>query len=146
MNLSTHFTLDEACFSSTALRCGIDNTPNQDVVTQMLDAANGMEQVRALLRGLPIHIDSWYRSHDLNIAVGGANNSAHMLGYAVDFICPQFGTPLEIVRTIVRSAIQFDQCIEEGRWVHISFAPAMRRKALTATFINGVAHYSEGVA
>lgn len=145
-SLSPHFTLDEAVFSSTALRRGIDNTPPQDVMDNMAAAANSLEIVRAIL-GRPMHIDSWYRCPDLNAAVGGAPSSAHQHGWAIDFISPEYGTPLEIVHAIVaaRDDIRFDQCIQEGNWVHISFDPQMRGRVLTAHFdANGKATYSEG--
>lgn len=145
MNLSAHFTLAEAVFSSTAQRLGIDNTPSEQIVQSMMVAASYMESVRVLLRG-PVHVDSWYRCEDLNTEVGGAKDSAHMTGYAIDFICPEFGAPLEIVRAIAASGIQFDQCIQEGTWVHISFDPRSRRQILTAHFGPGGTRYSLGAA
>ena len=88
--------------------------------------------------------------------VRGVPTSAHCTGYAADFICPAFGTPLEIVRAIQAhnahcieqcqgaDVISFDQLIEEGTWVHISFDPKMRGQALTAHFANGSATYTRG--
>jgi hypothetical protein len=147
MNLTSHFTLDEAQFSSTALRQGIKNEVPNSLMANVTTAAFGMEAVRALLNSGPIHIDSWYRCPVLNHAVGGSANSAHMQGYAVDFVCPAFGTPLQICQKIKDSTLVFDQVIQEGRWVHISFAPACRRSCLTAVFdSNGKATYKEGIA
>jgi hypothetical protein len=94
--------------------------------------------------GKAMHIDSGYRCETLNRAVNGAVASDHLLGYAADFICPDFGTPLEIVNAIVASEIQFDQCIQEGTWVHISFNPRMRREVLTAHFGAGGTTYTQG--
>ena len=73
-------------------------------------------------------------------------DSAHIDGYAADFVCPSFGTPADIARAIVASGLVFDQCIQEGTWVHISFDPRARQQALTATFGAGGARYSEGVS
>lgn len=134
MNLSEHFTLEELVFSSTAARLGINNSANGDIITALTIAAIGMEQVRSLLGNNPIHVDSGYRCPALNKAVGGASNSAHMQGYAVDFFCAEFGTPIDIITAIMASAIAFDQLIQEGTWVHISFAPTMRHQVLTAHF------------
>lgn len=145
MNLSPHFTLHELTFSSTAVRLGVDNTPPADSLTALGILAHGLEEVRELL-GHPMRIDSGYRCTRLNELVGGAKASAHILGYAADFVCPAFGSPLEIVRAIRDSGIAFDQCIEEGAWVHISFAPAMRRNVLTAHFGPQGATYSQGVS
>jgi len=134
VNLSPHFTLEEAVFSSTALRLGINNTPSQDIIARMVLAAEGMEKVRSLLLGHPIHIDSWYRCPQLNSAIGGAKTSAHMEGAAVDFTCTQYGSPHSIVKMIMSSPIKFDQLIYEGRWVHISFKETLRQQVLSAQF------------
>lgn len=131
--LTEHFSTAELTWSSTAARLGIDNTPGLLVLENLLTLAKGLEEIRRLL-GVPIHIDSGYRCIRLNAAVGGAKNSAHTGGYAADFIAPAFGTPAKIVDTIVASDIQFDQLIQEGTWVHVSFDPRMRREVLLAHF------------
>lgn len=146
MNLSPHFTLEEAIFSSIAIRAGIDNHPTQDIVANMVQAAAGMEKVRTLLGERPIHVDSWYRCLLLNKAVHGAEHSDHMQGWCIDFICPSFGTPTDIVKAVIASSIIFDRIILEGTWVHVSFAPALRRQIETAHFTNGVATYTTGVS
>lgn len=144
--LSEHFTIEEATFSSTAQRLGIANVPDEEKLAHMKLAAVRLEEVRNILRA-PIHIDSWYRSPELNKAVGGSPSSAHKDGFAIDFICPSFGTPKQIAEAIVGSCIIFDQCIQEGNWLHISFAPTMRMQALTAHFdAAGKAIYSNGLA
>lgn len=142
--LTAHFTLEELTFSSTGERLCIDNTPDDETKARMLMLAMGLEKVRALL-GAPMHIDSGYRCPALNKAVGGVPDSAHVQGYAADFICPDYGTPLMIARVISGSDIAFDQCIQEGTWVHISFDPRLRHQALTATFGPNGATYSKGV-
>jgi hypothetical protein len=81
----------------------------------------------------------------LNKAVGGAFNSAHLSGYAVDFVCPDFGTPQKIAKHLADNLESFDQIIFEGTWVHISFAPAERKQLLTAHFGGGRTTYTEGV-
>lgn len=142
MKISEHFTLEELVFSQTAVRKGINNEPSEAVKRNLEILAKGLERVRATLLS-PIHISSGYRSIELNKSVGGSTKSAHMDGYAADFTAPAFGNPQAIVRALKRAMIQCDQCIMEGTWVHISFAPAMRNQFLTATFNNGVASYSE---
>jgi zinc D-Ala-D-Ala carboxypeptidase len=129
--LSEHFTLSELTKSETALRKGIPNDPDEETVGNLMILAQGLEEVRKLL-GHPIHINSAYRSPKVNSAVGGSKNSAHMKGFAADFTCPGFGTVNEVCHAILDSTINFDQCISEfGAWVHISFAPELRRMALT---------------
>ena len=131
MRLSDHFTLAELCASQTAARLGIDNTPSPEMVDALRRTAQLLEKVRALL-GKPILVSSGYRAPLVNRAVGGAANSAHMLGCAADFSCPAFGSPLEVAREIGQSDIVFDQLIHEFRaWVHVAWSPQPRRMVLT---------------
>jgi hypothetical protein len=143
--LSEHFSLEELTFSETAQRDGIDNTPSTDIINALTFTASQLELVRSLLVDKPMHIDSGYRCPALNKEVHGVQDSAHLSGFAVDFICSDFGTPLDIVRQLNSSQIKFDQVIEEGTWVHISFAPAMRQQVLTAHFDGDKATYRLGV-
>lgn len=144
--LTANFTLEEFITSETAARRGIDNTPNDEVKDNLLQLAQRMEAVRYLLGNKPIIIKSGYRSPKLNTAIGGAKNSQHVKGQAVDFICPQFGSPLEICHEITHgSMIQFDQLIQEGSWVHLSIADVPRMEVLTAHFKNGRASYTSGL-
>ena len=140
MKLSTYFTLEELTVSETALRKGIDNTPPPDILENMKITAKNMDEVRKLLT-FPIHVNSCYRGEKLNKAIGGSKTSAHMFGWAVDFVCPSFGTPKQIVDRIIGSNIKFDQCIFEGTWVHLSFDPKMRMQKLTAVFGKGGTKY-----
>ena len=143
--LSEHFTLEELTFSATAQRKQIDNKPPADVLENMKRLAAGLEEVRAALGNKPMRINSGYRGPKLNRAVGGARLSAHMAGYAADFVCPDFGSPLKIVKALAATGIQFDKLIQEGTWVHISFAPEARRQLLTAHFGPNGTSYTEGV-
>lgn len=142
--LTQHFSLEELTHSDTAEEKGIDNTPPSEYLPNLLGLAVGMERVRTLLGG-PIRVNDGYRCPELNEAVHGAAHSAHETGWAADFTCADFGVPLDIVKAIAASDIQFDQVIQEGTWVHISFEPALRQQALTAHFVNGKATYTSGV-
>lgn len=144
MKLSDHFTLEELTVSETAVRKGLDNTPSLEIIENLKKLASSLEVVRAIL-GFPIHINSGYRSLAVNIAIGGSKTSAHMQGYAADFVCPQFGKPIDIVKKLANTKLAFDQLIQEGNWVHISFDPKMRHQVLTANFINGKAQYVNGI-
>ncbi len=137
MYLSTHFLLDELTNSQVAARRGIDNTPDAATIERLKKTCYGLEEVRILLGGYPIIISSGYRSPALNMAVGGSEGSQHLLGQAVDFTCPRFGTPAEIVKKIAESSIDYDQVIleffnpaKQTGWVHISFSDRNRKHAL----------------
>jgi len=144
--MTVHFSIEELTFSDTAVRLGIGNNVTDDKVLGNLHVlAAGLEQVRAVLNA-PLHINSGYRCLLLNGAVKGSINSAHMQGWAADFTCRLFGTPLEIMKEVVKAGIKFDQCITEGAWVHVSFDPRMRNLVMTATFNKfGTPTYSTGV-
>lgn len=134
--LSDHFSLEELTASQTAARQGIRNDPPPAERAALSSTAERMEDVREILGGKVITVSSGYRSPALNAAVGGTAKSAHVRGRAVDFICPRFGSPLDICRALAaaerRGEIRFDQLIEEGTWVHISFDPRLRGEVLTA--------------
>lgn len=138
MNLSANLTLDEMLRSQTAARRGIPNTPTPSVIARMeVLATTVFEPIRALL-GVPLQVNSGYRSPELNKAVGGAKDSAHTRGEAVDIV--PLGVPLrEAFDAIRRSPILWDQLIEEcgpGGWLHVAIARegAMpRRQCLLAT-------------
>jgi hypothetical protein len=140
MKLSPNFTLRELTDSATAVARGWENVPPADVMPALRATAAGLEAVRSLLSGIvghdvPVLVTSGYRSLRLNREIGSRDTSQHVLGEAVDFRAPQFGTPAQIVATIARSSLAFDQVISEStragaKWVHISFGPRNRRAVL----------------
>jgi hypothetical protein len=142
--LTPNFTLERLCASSTALRLGIDNTPPENLIANARRLAEGLEEVQRVL-GFSLHHDSGYRCPELNAAVHGVPTSQHTKFEAEDFTCPQFGTPLEIVKLISGSTIHFDQLIAEGNWCHVSFTETPRREVLTAHFLGGKVTYTAGL-
>ena len=143
--MTTHFPLDELTNSDTAIRLGLDNTPPDGVVKNLDILAHSLEALRRYLGDRPMYVTSGYRSQGVNHAVGGSTYSAHMRGWAADFRCPEYGTPLQIVQAIAKSPLSFDQCIHEGNWVHYSVAPERRGKVLTAHFSKTGVTYTEGL-
>ncbi len=133
MKLSPHFTLNEFTFSSTALAEKIDNTPTEEVIERLKLTAVGLERIRCALGERAIKITSGFRCLELNQKIGGVKTSQHVRGEAVDFVCPSFGTPKEIVFALSEAVVelQIDQIIAEGTWVHVSFTPKPRGIVLT---------------
>lgn len=129
------FTLEELTRSNTAKRLGIDNTPTGKTLQNLEVTANKLVDVKAALGYFPVLVSSGYRSPELNKHIpGSSNTSAHTLGYAVDFTCPKYGTPLKIAARLATSDImnEVDQLIYEyDSWVHISFDPRKRKQVLT---------------
>lgn len=129
MKLTPHFSLAEMTRTST----GYDNTPaTREHMDNLRYTAEMMERVREVLGNRPITVTSAYRSPAVNRAVRGSTTSAHCLGFAVDFVCPSFGTPYDICKALSEAGIPFDQIIhEKRRWVHIGFGPRRRHQLLT---------------
>jgi zinc D-Ala-D-Ala carboxypeptidase len=120
MNLSEHFTLDELTNSETAARNNWDNTPNTDELSNLKRLAEFLEQVKTVLNGKPVIINSAFRSKKVNDAVGSRDTSQHRIGCAADIRIPGM-TPDEVVKAVIASGIGYDQVIREfDRWTHIS--------------------------
>jgi hypothetical protein len=146
MNLTAHFTLEELIASDYAIRHGIANVPDAEIYENLQTLAQGLERIRACV-GKPIHVSSGYRSPKLNSAIRGSKNSQHLQGLAADIVVPGISA-MGLAGIIVQceDRIVFDQVIQEGTWVHVSF-PAVdkqpRGQVLTAkwpgpTYVTGL--------
>ncbi|HKC54147.1 MAG TPA: D-Ala-D-Ala carboxypeptidase family metallohydrolase [Burkholderiales bacterium] len=136
MKLSAHFALRGLTQSDTARARGIENKPPLRLMKNLKHLARKLDAVQTLLHH-PLAISSGFRSPVLNSEVGGSRASHHTLGFAADFTCRKFGSPLQVCRRIACSTIPFDQLIYEfgnrpdGGWIHISFARCARRRVMT---------------
>ena len=151
MRLSKNFTLQEFTKSQTALRMGIDNTPEGE----HLEAAKALfENVVQPVRENfgPTVINSGYRGPALNEAVGGSSKSQHCKGEAVDIECP--GTGNYDVAKWIEDNLDFDQLILEfytpgipdSGWVHVSYkSEGNRKQSLTAMKEDGKTVYKPGL-
>ena len=117
MTLSPHFTLEELTFTDHR---EFDNTPNDQELANLVRLAEFLEQVKTLLDGKPIMINSAFRSEEVNRAVGSKDTSQHRRGCAADLRVPGM-TPNEVVIAIMGSGLPYDQVIKEfDRWTHVS--------------------------
>ena len=138
--MTPHFSLAEFTTSETAARQGISNIPpaNSRERKNLERTAMVMEDVRVLLGEKPVLISSGYRAPQVNVAVGGSKNSAHMSGLACDFICPGFGSPHAICRKLhpYMQSLGIDQLIYEfSTWVHLGLSEGKPRH-MTLTIDN----------
>ena len=134
MNITPNFTLDELTASESAERNGWDNTPNDAELENLKRLADMLEQVKVVLGGKPIMINSAFRSKKVNDSVGSKDTSQHRIGCAADIRVPGM-TPDEVVRKVIASGIGYDQVIREfDRWTHISVSNSVdtspRKQAL----------------
>ena len=117
MNLTPHFTLEELTFTDHR---EFDNTPNEQELANLQRLALFLEEVKKLLGGKAIMINSAFRSEQVNRAVKSKDTSQHRHGCAADIRVPDM-TPDEVVQAIISSDLQYDQVIREfDRWTHVS--------------------------
>ena len=117
MNLSPNFTFEELTHTDHR---EFDNTPNVEETENLTRLAEFLEQVKTVLGGKPVMINSAFRSEAVNTAVGSRNTSQHRIGCAADIRVPGM-TPDEVVKAVIASGIGYDQLIREfDRWTHLS--------------------------
>ena len=125
--ISKHISYKEGVYSRTATRRNIKNNPNAEQMKNMVAIAEEVfEPLRMWVNG-PIKINSFFRSPELNKAIGGSGKSQHCHGQAID-IDDTFGraTNAEMFE-FIKKHLDFDQIIWEfgdednPDWVHISY-------------------------
>ena len=116
-NLSLNFSLEELTHTDHRQ---FDNTPNADEMANLTRLAAFLEDVKYVLGGKPVMINSAFRCKQVNDAVGSKDTSQHRIGCAADIRVPGM-TPDEVVKAVITSGIGYDQVIREfDRWTHIS--------------------------
>jgi len=127
--ISKHISEKEATKSITALRLGIDNTPNGTALNNMKELAEKVfEPLREWVGG-PIKINSFYRSPDLCIAIGSKVSSQHTCknGAAIDIDDIYGHKTNKQMFEWIKENLDFDQLIYEfgsesnPDWLHISY-------------------------
>lgn len=144
--ISKHISFEEATGSPTASRLGIKNIPGEKELKAMRTLASMVFEPLREWYGKPITINSFYRSPRLNQAIGGALNSQHVKGEAIDIAA---GKDTTLFFNWLRNNVEFDQLIWEfgsdsnPQWVHVSYAgPGKNRKqVLRAVKIKGKTVY-----
>jgi hypothetical protein len=115
--LTKNFTLEELTHTDHR---EFSNEPNESERANLVRLAVFLEQVKELLGGKPIMVNSGFRSKQVNDSVGSSDRSQHRVGCACDFRVPNM-TPDEVVKLVIASGLEYDQVIREfDRWTHIS--------------------------
>jgi zinc D-Ala-D-Ala carboxypeptidase len=144
MKISENISLLDATKSQTAIRDGIDNTPNETQLACMVLLSEKIyEPVKKACSGA--FISSFFRCEKLNKKIGGAKGSQHEKGEAMDIDSNGFNN--EIFH-FIKNNLVFDQLIaefltgNEPSWVHVSYkAGGNRKQILVATKKNGKTVY-----
>lgn len=126
IDLSQNFTLAEMIVTST----GLPNDPGPVELENLRQLTVNVLQPLRFQYGMPIRVNSGYRSAAVNSAVGGSQTSQHCLGQAADLD----STNNAQLFNLIRNSLPFDQLIWEGGndlqpdWVHVSFSPYFNRR------------------
>ena len=148
MNISEHVSLKEATRSNTAKRLGIENMPdNETLITMQITAEHIFEPLRNKFNE-PIYISSFYRSPELNKAIGGSTSSQHCKGEAIDIDDVYSKASNADFFNYIKNKLEFDQLIwefgdnENPAWVHVSYSLGKNRmRVLKAVKENGRTKY-----
>jgi len=148
MKLSKNFTVEEFEKSQSALHYGIDNQMGIEETKSAIELCENVLQPARDHFGKPIHINSGFRSLDLNRTIGGASNSQHTKGEAADIELIG-GDNWELLRYIIDN-LSYDQLIAEymvkgsknAGWVHVSYKKdrnrLMRLTARRGGYVQGI--------
>ena len=152
MQLTANFSLHEMCKSETAIRMGLDNTPDAAAIDNLRTLCEKVLQpVRDHFKK-GVKVNSAYRSPESNAAVGGSKTSDHCKGMAADIEIPGVANA-ELAAWIMQN-LKYTQLILEfytpgipdSGWVHISFDPSnLKMQELTATKVAGKTTYLSGL-
>ena len=139
--ISEHISYKESTRSTTAIRKGINNVPDNKQLSNMeLLAEKVFEPLRKWVDG-PIKINSFFRSPELNKAIGGSGKSQHCHGQAIDIDDTYGKVANSEMYHYIKKNLDFDQMIWEfgdgdnPAWVHVSYVSEddNRRRCLRAS-------------
>jgi zinc D-Ala-D-Ala carboxypeptidase len=147
--ISEHISEKEGTYSITAIRLGIENMPDEYARQNMeIIAERIFEPLREAACG-PIKINSFYRSPELNKAIGGSERSQHCEGRAIDLDDTYGHMSNSQMFHFIKNKLDFDQLIWEfgndknPDWVHVSYVDEdyNRKRCLKAIRENGKTKY-----
>tara|TARA_R100001015_G_C4631372_1_gene193828 strand:- start:1900 stop:2391 length:492 start_codon:yes stop_codon:yes gene_type:complete len=157
--ISKNISYKESIHSQTAKRKGIKNEPNEEQLANMFTIAEMIFQPLRAWVGGPIKINSFFRSPELNAAIGGAykikngkkvQTSQHCKGQAMDLDDVYGHKTNAEMYMYIKENLDFDQLIwefgddENPNWIHVSYVDAQqnRNRCLKAYKDNGRTKYA----
>jgi len=150
--LTANFSLHELSKSETALRLGLDNTPDEEATENLRLLCEKVLQPVRDHYGKGVKVNSAYRSPESNAAVGGSKTSDHCKGMAADIEIP--GVANADLAQFIMDNLSYTQLILEfytpgipdSGWVHVSYDPNnLKKQELTATKVAGKTQYLPGL-
>ena len=143
-------TYDEATKSNTGIRLGIKNNPSEDALSKMKTLGLYVFDPVRRYFGVPIRVSSFFRCSELNRKIGGASNSQHVTGEAIDIEMSNNSHTNSELFNYIKTNIDFDQLIWEfgddanPAWVHVSYknSNTNRHQVLRARKIKGKSIYA----
>ena len=138
--LSEHFMLGE--FTRSSSHPEVYNIPSHEAIANLTNLCKWLEILRERA-GVPIIINSGYRSPQLNKKIGGVPTSNHLTGCAVDIRVENMEQLIRYAAILLdisnETKQDFDELlIEKNRhgaiWLHFAVRPSHNRRSLL--FIN----------
>ncbi|MCF6183831.1 MAG: D-Ala-D-Ala carboxypeptidase family metallohydrolase [Bacteroidales bacterium] len=141
--ISEHITFAEAIRSNTAIKHGIKNVPNSEQLANMLKVAKHIFEPLRKHFGIPIRVNSFFRSKLLNSKLPfHSKTSQHLKGQAIDLSSMYKSVSNADLFNYIKNNLDFDQLIWElgtskkPDWVHVSYAgPGKNRKQILRSIV-----------
>lgn len=146
MKIAKYISYAEATKSQTATRLDIANKPGGYQLENMQFVGGAFFDPMREFFGVPVFVSSFFRSSELNRAIGGSQTSFHQIGAAIDCDADVFGriTNRDIFEFFYKSDLPFSELIWEfgtddnPAWVHIAaLKGAYDRDVKQAKRVNG---------
>ena len=129
--MKNYFTIEELCKSDIAKKYNINNTPGAKELHNLETITIPQMNIIREFLGIPLIVNSGYRSKELNIKVKGVYTSKHLEGLAADVV-PKGMIPQQIWKKLRNSkySSMIDQCIlyKNKGFVHIGFTDGIPRQ------------------
>lgn len=142
--LSEHFSLREFITSATADKYKIDNMPQPAQIYNLKVLCHHVLEPLRQYAGIPIFINSGYRSVALNRLVHGVEASQHILGQAADIHIRNAQEANDFFDFILLHCtfdqLLFEHTVSGMKWLHVSCKPHINdnRKMARRNYLRAV--------